>query len=76
MSAHIDTRRKLQSIPLVNEFEAVLAACTLTDEDKEIVRLHYLKGKDFAYIGDTMGYAERTIKLKHKRALEKIAKAL
>lgn len=42
--------------------------------DKEILRLHYLKGKDFRYIGDTLGYAEVTIKKRHAKALAKLNK--
>lgn len=75
-SQHIETRRKLREIPLVEDFEHVLSLCTLDDEDKEILRMHYLNGKDFRFIGDTMGYSERTIKARHKRALKKISNAL
>ena len=70
---HIKTRKALRDIPLVSEFNAILENCTLCDEDKEMLRLHYLKGKDFRYIGDVLGYSERTIKERHKEALRKIA---
>ena len=75
-SQHIETRRKLREIPLVEDFEHVLSLCTLDDEDKDILRMHYLNGKDFRFIGDTMGYSERTIKARHKRSLKKISNAL
>lgn len=70
---HIKTRKALKDIPLVSEFNAILESCTLCDEDKEVLRLHYLKGKDFRYIGDVLGYSERTIKERHKKAIQKIA---
>lgn len=70
---HIKTRKALKDIPLVSEFNEILESCTLCDEDKEVLRLHYLKGKDFRYIGDVLGYSERTIKERHKEALQKIA---
>ena len=73
---HIETRRKLQGIPLVAQFEEVLSLCTLDEEDKHILRLHYLHNKDFRFIGDTLGYSERTIKARHKRALRKLSNAL
>lgn len=76
VSEHIETRRKLREIPLVSDFEHVLSLCTLSEEDKQILRLHYIEGKDFCYIGDTLGYSERTIKAKHKRALQKLSKAI
>ena len=76
MTEHIITRHKLKDVPLVDDFEKILDMCTLSDEEKDILRLHYLKDKDFRYIGDMLGYAERTIKTKHKKALRKVAKAL
>lgn len=76
MTAHIETRRKLKDISLVSDFEHLLSLCTLSEEDKEILRLHYIHGKDFRFIGDSLGYAERTIKARHKRALRKLSDAL
>ena len=74
LSSHLDTRRKLKDIPDVSRFDDLLERSTLTDEDKEILRLHYLKGKDFRYSGDTLGYAEVTIKKRHAKALAKLDK--
>lgn len=76
MSQHIETRRKLKDVSLVSDFEELLALCTLSEEDKVILRLHYLEDKDFRYIGDMLGYSERTIKARHKRALKKLSDAL
>ena len=76
MSHHIETRRKLQEVPLVSEFEAILKLCTLSDEDKNILRMHYIQKKDFRYIADSLGYSEKTIKQRHKDALRKISYAL
>lgn len=58
----------------MRRFDDLLNESTLSDEDKEILRLHYLKGKDFRYIGDTLGYAEITIKKRHGKALSKLSK--
>lgn len=74
MSDTIETRKRLKSIPTVSRFDDLLEQTTLTDIDKEILRLHYLKGNDFRYIGDTLGYAEVTIKKRHIKALKKLAK--
>lgn len=76
MSEHIETRRKLRDIPLVEDFEDILSRCMISDEDKEILRMHYIHGKDFRLIGDTLGYTERAIKARHKSALKKISHAL
>lgn len=76
MTRHIETKHKIQEISLVSDFENLLSLCTLSEEDKKIIRLHYIEGKDFRYIGDNLGYSERTIKAKHKKALCKISDAL
>ena len=72
MSPHLETRRKLREIPLVADFEAVLDLCTLSDTDKEILRLHYIQQQDFRCIGDRLGYCEKTIKDRHRAALKKL----
>lgn len=76
MSTHIDTRRKLKDIPTIVSFDELLARSTLSDLDKEILRLHYLKHKDLRFIGDTLGYAEVTMKKRHRKALSKLSKLL
>lgn len=73
MSQHIETRKRLKSIPSISRFDELLEESTLSDLDKEILRLHYLKEKDFRYIGDMLGYAEVTIKKRHIKALKKIS---
>ena len=75
-SEHIKTRGKIKSIANVTTFNDLLDSCTLTEEDKELLRLHYLNGKDFRYIGDKLGFAESTIKKRHRKALQKLNKIL
>lgn len=69
-------RAQLKGICSVQTFEDLLESCTLTDEDKDLLKLHYLKGKDFRYIGDELGYSESTIKRKHRKILSKFVKIL
>lgn len=76
MSDHIETRRKLKSIYDVRTFEDLLECCVLTDEEKELLKLYYLRGKDLGYIADMLGYSESTIKRKHQKALTKIHKLI
>ncbi len=76
MSDHIDTRNKIKSIPKVSTLIELLDSCTLSDEDKEIIKLHYIQNKNLGYIADIMGYSESAIKKKHKRILNKISKIL
>ena len=74
MSDHVNTRRRLKSIPKVKTLMDLLEACTLSDEDKEIIKLHYIQDKSLGYIADTLGYSESTIKKKHKKILSKLNK--
>lgn len=76
MTEHIQTRKKLKGICRVSTFEELLAQCTLSDTDKEILRLHYLQEKDFRYIGDMLGFSEVTVKQRHRKALKKLGNLL
>lgn len=72
MSEHIETRRKIKNIYDIKTFNELLDNCVLTEEDKTIMTLHYLKGKDFRYIADELGFAESTIKHRHRKILSKL----
>ena len=76
MSDHIDTRRKVKRIATISSFNELIEQIVLTEEDKQMMRMHYIEGKDFRYIGDMLGYSESTIKKRHKRALQKLSKIL
>ena len=76
MSQHIDTRNKLKSICDVKSFEELLDSCVLSDDEKALLRLHYIQEKDFRYIGDELGFAESTIKNKHRKILSKLNKLI
>ena len=75
-SDHIKTRNKIKEIASITTFNDLIDACTLTEEDKELLRLHYLQGKDFRYIGDKLGFAESTVKKRHRKALQKLNRIL
>lgn len=70
----LKARKQLKEIPDILGFNDLLEQSTLSDVDKEILRLHYLKMKDFRFIGDTLGYSESTIKKRHTKALSKLNK--
>ena len=76
MSKHIETRNKLKGIASISSFTDLLNTSTLSDEDKILLQLHYLQGKDFRYIGDMLGYAESTIKHRHRKILAKLSQLL
>lgn len=75
MTEHIETRHKLKEIRLVNDFEAILAQCMLSEQEKQILRMIYIEKKDLRYIGDKLGFTERQMKNKHKQIL-KVLKAV
>lgn len=74
MSIHTDTRNRLKKISDLVAFDDLLNRSTLSDTDKTILRLHYLKEKDFRFIADTLGFAESTVKKRHLKALDKLMK--
>ena len=76
MSEHIETRRYVQNIPEIGEFNKLLNQLTISSEDKTLMYLHYIEEKDFAYIADTLGYSESWIKKKHKKILRKLSKVI
>jgi RNA polymerase sigma factor (sigma-70 family) len=76
MSKHIETRKKVQEIADISSFNDLINRTTLSDIDKQILVLHYIKEKDFRYIGDMLGFSESTIKKRHKKILAKLSKVL
>ena len=76
MSEHIETKKRLKEIPNISTFDGLLDQSTLDDTDKTILRLHYLKHQDFRFIGEVLGFAEVTIKKRHRKALSKLTKLL
>ena len=75
-SEHIITRNKLKEIPDIVTFEQLLNRCILSENDKHILREHYLHEKSFVAIALEMGYSEDTIKHRHQKILKKIKKLL
>lgn len=67
---------KLKGIRNVSTFNALLEELMLSDEDKEILTLIYVKKKPLSYIADIYGYSEITIKKKHRSMLKKITNVL
>lgn len=73
---YIKIKRKVKDIPDIRSFNGLLEASTLSDLDKEIIRMHYLQERDFSYIADVLGYNQKTIEARHKKALIKLSKLL
>lgn len=75
-SEHIMTRSKLREIPDIKTFEDLLQRCILTEDEKFILREHYLHGRSFLSIGMQMGYSEDAIKHRHQKILKRIKKII
>ena len=67
---HLITRQRIKDIPEIKTFECLLESSTLSDTDKQIMRLHYLKEQDFRCIGDSIGLSESAVKSRHRRILK------
>lgn len=68
------TRNKLKDIGSVRDLESLINEVVLSEEEKQILMLHYREQKTLLYIADMLGMSEATIKRKHKRLLLKIGK--
>ena len=68
-------RGKLREITNVKDFENLLEQIMLSEEEKQILWMHYKEEKSLLYIADTLGMSETTIKKKHRKILMKIGKA-
>ena len=73
---YIKVKHKVKDIPDIRSFNGLLDASTLSDEDKEIMKLYYLKDKNFGYIADKLGFSEEAVKLRHRKAIMKLSKLL
>ena len=69
---HIKTRKALRELPEVSDLEFILNHVLLSKEDKMIIRMIYLEGRDINYISDTLGFSVSVIKTRHRKALNKI----
>lgn len=76
MSTHVEVRRKLKDIADIHTFNELLDSLAISEEDKVILKLHYLECKDFRYIGDKLGYSESWMIARHRKILKKVGKLL
>lgn len=67
-------RKGLRNIETIQDFEEVLSTIMLSEEEKEILRLHYRDNKTLAYIADAIGMSEANVKKIHRKMLLKISK--
>lgn len=68
------TRKKLKQISSVRDFESLIEQTMLSEEEKQILWLHYKEQKTMAFIADELGMSEIAVKKKHSKMLMKIGK--
>lgn len=57
-----ETRKKLKGISSVEEFRDILERTMLSEEEKQILLMHYKDKKSLTYIADELGMSEATVK--------------
>lgn len=66
------TKKFVRSIRTKSEYEAFMHGLMLTETEREIADMVFVKGWDYRLIGDTLGYSEVTIKRKMQKILDKL----
>ena len=65
-------KHALLNIKTIEEYKNFMNSRKLSDEQRRIADMVFVNGYDYRYIGDKLGYSERTIKSKVSKILEKI----
>lgn len=76
MSEHMDIKHKVKKINSKSSFVGMLEDSMLSDNEKDMMRMHYIEHKDFDYIADTLGYTKAGIIKMHARILKKLESLL
>lgn len=65
-------KHALLNISNIEEYNNFMDSKKLSNEQRQIADMVFVNGYDYRYIGDKLGYSERTIKSKVSKILEKI----
>lgn len=65
-------RKSLRGINSIKEFEELINSAMISDEDRNLLRMHYAEDKSLTYIADELGVSESTIKKRHSKLLLKL----
>lgn len=69
---HINRRQELDDIADPDEVRELIDNAALDEINVQILKLRYIKRKNFGYIADTLGYAYPTVIARHNRALSRV----
>lgn len=76
MTEHMTIKRKVKSIDRKSTFNSILEDSMLDEKEKQMMKMHYIEGKSFDFIGDTLGYSKAGILKMHNRVLKKIERLI
>lgn len=65
-------KKALINIRTIEEYNSFMDKIKLSDEQRKIADMAFINGYDYRYIGDKLGYSERTIKAKMSKILSKL----
>ena len=66
------TRQQLEDIPSIERYLDLMERAKLTEIERKVCDMKYLKGWRLIDIGEELGYSERQIKRAHQKALKKL----
>lgn len=72
MTDHMITKKKVKKINKKSTFNSILEDSMLDEKEKTMMQMHYIEGKSFDFIADSLGYSKAGILKMHKRVLKKI----
>lgn len=72
MTAHMNCKHALENMSKA-DIKGVLESVVLSEDERAVMELIYLKRKPMGYIADMMGYSESGIKKIHCRVIKRIA---
>lgn len=65
-------KRAILDLKTIDEYNNYMNNIKLSDEQRMIADMAFINGYDYRYIGDKLGYSERTIKAKMLKILSKL----
>ena len=65
-------KKALINIRTIEEYNSFMDNIKLSDEQRKKANKAFINGYDYRYIGDKLGYSERTIKAKMSKILSKL----
>lgn len=76
MTDHLKRRQLAENDLTYQISPELIAECRLSQEERMLLKLRYIDGKDFGFIGDTIGWSQATTCRHHVKALSKIHKLI